>query len=451
MSNLGPYIRNKRLALHDKYAGYSIRNLAKRIGIHHSFLSKLERGEADTLSEEKIILIARELGEDPDILMALGGKLSEKSIQIIKEDPASFINTLRNTQHQSTNEPAKPDFYTQRLEERKAELEEITMRLRQEMKERKEAVKALQLSEARHRAMFEANAAMQLIIDPDTGSILDANPAACAFYGYERAVMQSMNISDLNTLSGQEVSFALNQARIHHQTVFSFPQKKSSGRTCEVELRSALVPHNDKMVLHSIIIDVSERKQLQESLKRDSIIKDALARASQRLLGEAFSLEDISRIILDKSRELTQSNQGLVGSIEQTTGYAWGYAHTLDSSPGKAGKGMMKKISFIPDSRGRYPGLWFTSINSGKTYLTNNAPEDHDKHEDLILDPPRNSLLSIPVMDKDSPRVIGLIAVADSIRQYTPPDIGVINDLAVLYSLCLHRLGEENAAKESKN
>jgi len=36
------------------------------------------------------------------------------------------------------------------------------------------------------RQMFERNRAVQLLLDPETGRILDANPAACEYYGYSR-------------------------------------------------------------------------------------------------------------------------------------------------------------------------------------------------------------------------------------------------------------------------
>ena len=44
----------------------------------------------------------------------------------------------------------------------------------------------LQASEARYRLMFEENTAVQIVADLETGVLVDANPAALAFYGYPR-------------------------------------------------------------------------------------------------------------------------------------------------------------------------------------------------------------------------------------------------------------------------
>lgn len=49
-----------------------------------------------------------------------------------------------------------------------------------------QAESALRESEIRYRRMFEDTRAVQMIIDPNTWNILDANPAACEFYGYSQ-------------------------------------------------------------------------------------------------------------------------------------------------------------------------------------------------------------------------------------------------------------------------
>ena len=56
-----------------------------------------------------------------------------------------------------------------------------------------------------HRQFFEKNRAVQLLIEPETGAIVDANPAACAFYGYERDRLRRLRITDLSTLPVEPV------------------------------------------------------------------------------------------------------------------------------------------------------------------------------------------------------------------------------------------------------
>lgn len=53
--------------------------------------------------------------------------------------------------------------------------------------------------------LFKNHAAVILIIDPSTGQIFDANPAAVCFYGWSREQLQKMNIRDVNNLSEKEL------------------------------------------------------------------------------------------------------------------------------------------------------------------------------------------------------------------------------------------------------
>ena len=49
-----------------------------------------------------------------------------------------------------------------------------------------------------YHEMFTRNTAPKLLIDPETGSIVDANPAAQDFYGYSLDEFRSMRIQDIN-------------------------------------------------------------------------------------------------------------------------------------------------------------------------------------------------------------------------------------------------------------
>jgi transcriptional regulator with XRE-family HTH domain len=93
---IGKYIRDNREALREKDSRYSLRQVAKRIGIEPSYLSKIERGEQTYLSEEKIIALAEDLDEDPDVLLALSGKISSDVQEIIRKRPKLFVQLIRD-------------------------------------------------------------------------------------------------------------------------------------------------------------------------------------------------------------------------------------------------------------------------------------------------------------------------------------------------------------------
>jgi HTH-type transcriptional regulator, competence development regulator len=94
---LGEYIREKRLALRQTDRRYTLRQVAGHIGVEPSYLSKIERGETSAyLTEEKIRLLADYLNEDPDVLLALSGKISTDVQKIIRKRPKLFSQLIRD-------------------------------------------------------------------------------------------------------------------------------------------------------------------------------------------------------------------------------------------------------------------------------------------------------------------------------------------------------------------
>ena len=95
VNNLGPYLRERREALKRHDRSFSLRQVAQRIGVEPSYLSKIERGTPAPLSEEKIIKLALELGDDPDILLAMSGKVSSDLQEVIRKRPQLFAKLIR--------------------------------------------------------------------------------------------------------------------------------------------------------------------------------------------------------------------------------------------------------------------------------------------------------------------------------------------------------------------
>jgi transcriptional regulator with XRE-family HTH domain len=94
-TQFGCYIRERREKLKEKDNSFSVRQVAGRIDVEPSFLSKVERGEVAPPSEAKIVLLAKELGEDPDLLLALAGKVSSDLQAVIRKRPELFGRLLR--------------------------------------------------------------------------------------------------------------------------------------------------------------------------------------------------------------------------------------------------------------------------------------------------------------------------------------------------------------------
>ena len=95
MHSFGSYLRGRREALRLNDRGYSVRQVAKRVGLEPAYLSKIERDEVPPPSEEAIGRIAEALGEDRDALLALGGKVSSDLLELIRRHPVAFAELIR--------------------------------------------------------------------------------------------------------------------------------------------------------------------------------------------------------------------------------------------------------------------------------------------------------------------------------------------------------------------
>jgi diguanylate cyclase (GGDEF)-like protein/PAS domain S-box-containing protein len=124
----------------------------------------------------------------------------------------------------------------------------------------------LRQSEARYHSLFDNNHAVMLLINPADGQIVDANPAACAFYGYQAEALRVMKISDINLLSPeqtqQEVASAFTMGRNH----FAFRHRLASGEVRDVEVFSGPIEVSGQNLLYSIVHDVTERTRAEEGL-----------------------------------------------------------------------------------------------------------------------------------------------------------------------------------------
>ncbi|MCX5826269.1 MAG: PAS domain S-box protein [Deltaproteobacteria bacterium] len=133
--------------------------------------------------------------------------------------------------------------------------------------ERKRAEEALRESEARYRSLFENNHAVMLLIDPDNAAITDANPAACAYYGWSREELKKRRIDEINTLTSKEVSAEMQLALSEKRNQFFFKHRRADGTIRDVEVYSGPILLKGKFLLYSIVHDITERKQGEEALR----------------------------------------------------------------------------------------------------------------------------------------------------------------------------------------
>lgn len=133
--------------------------------------------------------------------------------------------------------------------------------------QRERDVQALQEREARYRALFDNNHAVMLLVDADSGDIVDANPAAAQYYGWSQAVLRTKNVRDINTLDAGQIEAEMALARQAQRNHFEFRHRRADGSVRDVEVFSGLVHLEGRSYLYSIVHDTSERKAAESALQ----------------------------------------------------------------------------------------------------------------------------------------------------------------------------------------
>ena len=95
MTYFGQLIRDRREKLRETDRRYSLRQVAMRIGVEPAYLSKIERGDVAPPSEATTVKLAKELGEDSDVLLAMAGKVSSDLQETIRKRPKLFADLIR--------------------------------------------------------------------------------------------------------------------------------------------------------------------------------------------------------------------------------------------------------------------------------------------------------------------------------------------------------------------
>ena len=125
----------------------------------------------------------------------------------------------------------------------------------------------LQASERRYRSLFTDNGAVMLLIEPASLRIMDANPAACVFYGWSPADLLNKRITDINTLPESEVKEIFLDVLNYEMRRFLSRHRLASGEERDVEENSMPYRLEGRECLLSIIHDITAQVAAEQELE----------------------------------------------------------------------------------------------------------------------------------------------------------------------------------------
>ena len=123
-------------------------------------------------------------------------------------------------------------------------------------------------SELQYRNLFEKSKVILLLMDYNTGKIVDANQTALDFYGWSLEEMKNLFIHDINTLSRLEVQQEMANLRLHGKNHFTFKHQTADSSIIDVEVYSGPITIDEKDYILSTIHDITDKKLKENEINR---------------------------------------------------------------------------------------------------------------------------------------------------------------------------------------
>jgi PAS domain S-box-containing protein len=172
--------------------------------------------------------------------------------------------------------------------------------------DRKRAEEALQISETRYRRLFESAKDGILILEADTGQVIDANPFMQDLLGYscEEFVGKTLwDIGSFKDIAASKSSFDELQ-RKGYVRYEDLPIETSDGRHINVEFISNVYMVGSKRVIQCNIRDITARRRAEEEVKKVLLEKNEEIRTMTRQLWQTAKLATMGELSASIAHEL---------------------------------------------------------------------------------------------------------------------------------------------------
>lgn len=184
-----------------------------------------------------------------------------------------------------------------------------------------------------------------------------------------------------------------------------------------------------------LYLNTRKQKNTSKRLKSELKINEVRADISHELMAHQYDIKKVSDITLEYSKHITKSDHGFVSSIDKNT--LENVGHTLTEMFGQPCRMKDQRIAFPIGDDEEYGALWGYALNTKKAFFTN-SPGHHPSSKGIPEGHiPLKNYMAVPVLIDDA--LMGLIALANSDRDYSEQDITSIEQISNLFALAIHR------------
>jgi len=222
----------------------------------------------ETESKDKTIQALQRQVED----MAIRVRHLENDNILTQEENESvflkYVEMLNEWRKKNSELEILKKHLEQRVQERTVQLENSNRALSEEIRKYQIAEASRRESEERYRTLFENNHTVILLTNPQTGLIVDANPAACQYYNCSREMMRRMKVTHIDALTEVQEFFERNRESQFTSNHFYSQHRLADGQVRDVEVYVGPIHIDEKPHLCSVIHDITDRKRIDEEITR---------------------------------------------------------------------------------------------------------------------------------------------------------------------------------------
>ncbi|MCZ7660706.1 MAG: CHASE domain-containing protein [Xanthobacteraceae bacterium] len=180
---------------------------------------------------------------------------------------------------------------------KRAQAVEVNRRLSVEIARQEQAERRLRQSETKFRSLFSFNPLPTFAYDARTLQFIEVNDATVAKYGYSRAELETMRITDLRPF--EDVPRLLEHlgggGRRPGRRVGEWRHMTKDGQIIDVEVTADDMELSGRQITLTVVQDITARKKAQESL----IESERMARGIVETALDAFVQMDESGAVVD--------------------------------------------------------------------------------------------------------------------------------------------------------
>jgi len=324
-----------------------------------------------------------------------------------------------------------------------------------DISERVQAEKALQESQAELSAIFDSTPMLMILVDHNR-QVRKINRTGVEIMGYSADEIMGSRAGEIlrcvNSLVDplgcgfsrdckqctvrRAILNTLETGKSHYQVEARLKLEQDE----EAEEQSFLVSTTriDTSANPQVLIGIEEvtaRVFIEDALTWEAGVNATIAELFKALIA-SVSIEEMSALILDHAKKLTDSESGFVGYIDPQTGHLVCpmLAENIWNTCQASDKGFVLE---------RFTGLWGWVLENRQSVLSNAATDDPRSSSTPDELTSIQQIISVPALIQDT--LLGQITLANPGRNYHEQDLILTERLASVYALAVQRhRGEEN-------